>query len=408
MMERERERILKINRHYLDLEESYLFSTINTKVSAYKKDHPEAEVIRLGSGDVTLPLPQVCVDAMKEAADEQSHAETFRGYGPEQGYPFLREAIAGYYEKKGIGLAASEVFVSDGAKSDLGNILDIFSEENTVLIPDPVYPVYVDTNVMAGRKIVYMDACAENGFLPMPDPALKADIIYLCSPNNPTGAAYTKEQLAAWVSYALDNSAVILYDAAYEAFVSDPDLPRSIYEVKNADRCAIEFCSFSKTAGFTGTRCGWTVVPDALIFDGVRLNQLWLRRQTTKFNGVSYIVQCGAAAVFSEEGQRQVKANIDVYRGNARIIAQTLTECGVWFTGGENSPYIWLACPDGMDSWDFFDALLEQANVVGTPGAGFGKNGKSFFRLTSFGSPDATREAMKRIRTFLKKEETAD
>ena len=408
MMERERERILKINRHYLDLEESYLFSTINTKVSAYKKDHPEAEVIRLGIGDVTLPLPQVCVDAMKEAADEQSHAETFRGYGPEQGYPFLREAIAGYYEKKGIGLAASEVFVSDGAKSDLGNILDIFSEENTVLIPDPVYPVYVDTNVMAGRKIVYMDACAENGFLPMPDPALKADIIYLCSPNNPTGAAYTKEQLAAWVSYALDNSAVILYDAAYEAFVSDPDLPRSIYEVENADRCAIEFCSFSKTAGFTGTRCGWTVVPDALIFDGVRLNQLWLRRQTTKFNGVSYIVQRGAAAVFSEEGQRQVKANIDVYRGNARIIAQTLTECGVWFTGGENSPYIWLACPDGMDSWDFFDALLEQANVVGTPGAGFGKNGKSFFRLTSFGSPDATREAMKRIRTFLKKEETAD
>lgn len=293
MMERERERILKINRHYLDLEESYLFSTINTKVSAYKKDHSEAEVIRLGIGDVTLPLPQVCVDAMKEAADEQSHAETFRGYGPEQGYPFLREAIAGYYEKKGIGLAASEVFVSDGAKSDLGNILDIFSEENTVLIPDPVYPVYVDTNVMAGRKIVYMDACAENGFLPMPDPALKADIIYLCSPNNPTGAAYTKEQLAAWVSYALDNSAVILYDAAYEAFVSDPDLPRSIYEVENADRCAIEFCSFSKTAGFTGTRCGWTVVPDALIFDGVRLNQLWLRRQTTKFNGVSYIVQCG-------------------------------------------------------------------------------------------------------------------
>ena len=408
MMERERERILKINRHYLDLEESYLFSKINTKVSAYKKDHPEAEVIRLGIGDVTLPLPQVCVDAMKEAADEQSHAETFRGYGPEQGYPFLREAIAGYYEKKGIGLAASEVFVSDGAKSDLGNILDIFSEENTVLIPDPVYPVYVDTNVMAGRKIVYMDACAENGFLPMPDPALKADIIYLCSPNNPTGAAYTKEQLAAWVSYALDNSAVILYDAAYEAFVSDPDLPRSIYEVENADRCAIEFCSFSKTAGFTGTRCGWTIVPDALIFDGVRLNQLWLRRQTTKFNGVSYIVQRGAAAVFSEEGQRQVKANIDVYRGNARIIAQTLTECGVWFTGGENSPYIWLACPDGMDSWDFFDALLEQANVVGTPGAGFGKNGKSFFRLTSFGSPDATREAMKRIRTFLKKEETAD
>ena len=408
MMERERERILKINRHYLDLEESYLFSTINTKVSAYKKDHPEAEVIRLGIGDVTLPLPQVCVDAMKEAADEQSHAETFRGYGPEQGYPFLREAIAGYYEKKGIGLAASEVFVSDGAKSDLGNILDIFSEENTVLIPDPVYPVYVDTNVMAGRKIVYMDACAENGFLPMPDPALKADIIYLCSPNNPTGAAYTKEQLAAWVSYALDNSAVILYDAAYEAFVSDPDLPRSIYEVENADRCAIEFCSFSKTAGFTGTRCGWTIVPDALIFDGVRLNQLWLRRQTTKFNGVSYIVQRGAAAVFSEEGQRQVKANIDVYRGNARIIAPTLTACAVWFTGGENSPYIWVACPDGMDSWDFFDALLEQANVVGTPGAGFGKNGKSFFRLTSFGSPDATREAMKRIRTFLKKEETAD
>lgn len=394
---------MKINRHYLDLKESYLFSTISKKVNDYKAEHPEADIIRLGIGDVTLPLPQVCVDAMKEAADEQSRAETFRGYGPEQGYSFLRDAIAGYYGEKGIGLSANEVFVSDGAKSDLGNILDIFSEDNTVLIPDPVYPVYVDTNVMAGRKILYMDARAENGFLPMPNPAVKADIIYLCSPNNPTGAVYTKEQLAAWIAYALDNSAVILYDAAYEAFVSDPSLPRSIYEVENADRCAIEFCSFSKTAGFTGTRCGWTIVPNALIIDGVRLNQLWLRRQTTKFNGVSYVVQRGAAAIFSEEGQRQIRANIDVYRENARMIAQTLAECGVWFTGGENSPYIWFECPNGMDSWDFFDILLQEANVVGTPGAGFGENGKTFFRLTSFGSPEATKEAMKRVHAFLKK-----
>lgn len=394
---------MKINRHYLDLKESYLFSTISKKVSGYKAEHPKADIIQLGIGDVTLPLPQVCVDAMKKAADEQSHAETFRGYGPEQGYAFLRDAIVGYYGEKGIVLSANEVFVSDGAKSDLGNILDIFSEDNTVLIPDPVYPVYVDTNVMAGRRILYMDACAENGFLPMPNPAVKADIIYLCSPNNPTGAVYTKKQLAAWVAYALDNGAVILYDAAYEAFVSDPSLPRSIYEVENANRCAIEFCSFSKTAGFTGTRCGWTVVPDALMMDGVRFNQLWLRRQTTKFNGVSYVVQRGAAAIFSEEGQRQIRANIDVYRENARVIAQTLAECGVWFTGGENSPYIWFECPNGMDSWDFFDMLLHEANVVGTPGAGFGENGKTFFRLTSFGSPDATKEAMKRVRAFLKK-----
>ncbi|MCI5923329.1 MAG: LL-diaminopimelate aminotransferase [Oscillospiraceae bacterium] len=394
---------MKINRHYLDLKESYLFSTISKKVSDYKAEHPKADIIQLGIGDVTLPLPQVCVDAMKKAADEQSHAETFRGYGPEQGYAFLRDAIVGYYGEKGIALSANEVFVSDGAKSDLGNILDIFSEDNTVLIPDPVYPVYVDTNVMAGRRILYMDACAENGFLPMPNPAVKADIIYLCSPNNPTGAVYTKEQLAAWIAYALDNSAVILYDAAYEAFVSDPSLPRSIYEVENANRCAIEFCSFSKTAGFTGTRCGWTVVPDALMMDGVRFNQLWLRRQTTKFNGVSYVVQRGAAAIFSEEGQRQIRANIDVYRENARVIAQTLAECGVWFTGGENSPYIWFECPNGMDSWDFFDMLLHEANVVGTPGTGFGENGKTFFRLTSFGSPDATKEAMKRVRAFLKK-----
>lgn len=394
---------MKINRHYLDLKESYLFSTISKKVSDYKAEHPEADIIRLGIGDVTLPLPQVCVDAMKEAADEQSRAETFRGYGPEQGYSFLRDAIAGYYVEKGIDLSANEVFVSDGAKSDLGNILDIFSEDNTVLIPDPVYPVYVDTNVMAGRKILYMNARAENGFLPMPNPAVKADIIYLCSPNNPTGAVYTKEQLAAWIAYALDNSAVILYDAAYEAFVSDPSLPRSIYEVENADRCAIEFCSFSKTAGFTGTRCGWTVVPDALMVDGVRLNRLWLRRQTTKFNGVSYVVQRGAAAIFSEEGQRQIRANIEVYRENAHVIAQTLANCGVWFTGGENSPYIWFECPNGMDSWDFFDMLLHEANVVGTPGAGFGENGKNFFRLTSFGSPAATKEAMKRVRAFLKK-----
>lgn len=388
---------MKINANYQNLEQSYLFTNINRKVAAYQAANPEKKIIRLGIGDVTRPLCPAVIDAMHAAVSEMGAAKTFRGYGPEQGYGFLREAVQGYYASRGTSLETQEIFISDGAKSDIGNILDLFSPENTVLVPDPVYPVYVDTNIMAGRKILYMDANERNGFLPLPDPSVKADIIYLCSPNNPTGAVYDREQLQAWVDYALDCGAVLLFDAAYECFVHDPTLPRSIFEIEGAKHCAIEFCSFSKTAGFTGTRCGYTIVPEALTFDGASLNKFWLRRQTTKFNGVPYIVQRGAAAVFTPEGQEQIHANIEYYMENARTIASALRKLGIWFTGGENSPYIWLKCPGGRSSWEYFDYLLEEKNLVGTPGAGFGKNGEGFFRLTAFGSQEATREAVARI-----------
>lgn len=391
---------MKLNTNYCNLAESYLFSTIAHKVSEYQAAHPDQKILRLGIGDVTLPLAPAVIAAMHEAVDEMSEKETFRGYGPEQGYDFLRGSIQGYYARRGISLDLSEIFVSDGAKSDCGNILDIFAQDNVVLVPDPVYPVYVDTNVMAGRKILYMNATAENGFLPMPDESVHADIIYLCSPNNPTGAAYTAAQLQAWVDYAHKNNAVILYDAAYESFAAE-GAARSIYEAEGAKDCAIELCSFSKTAGFTGTRCGYTVVPQALVFDGMSCNKFWLRRQTTKFNGVSYIVQRGAAAVFTEEGEKQIRANIDFYRNNAKIISDTLDRLGIFYTGGKNSPYIWLQCPNHMKSWDFFDLLLNEVQVVGTPGSGFGRNGEGFFRLTAFGSEETTREACARIEKLL-------
>lgn len=392
---------MRINTHYQDLEDSYLFSTIAKKVAQQSAEHPEQKIIRLGIGDVTLPLCPAVTDALHAAVDEMGNKETFHGYGPEQGYDFLREGIRGYYAQKGVALEAGEVFISDGAKSDLGNILDLFDRDNIVLVPDPVYPVYVDTNVMAGRKILYCDATEQNGFLPPPPQEVEADIIYLCSPNNPTGAAYNREQLGAWVAYAKANGAVILYDAAYEAFIQDESLPRSIYEIEGAKQCAIEFCSLSKTAGFTGLRCGYTVVPLALC--GGRLNAMWLRRQTTKFNGVPYIVQRAAAAVFTPEGLRQIEENLGYYRENARIMAQALREMGVWFTGGESSPYIFMKCPGGMDSWQYFDLLLKQAGVVGTPGEGFGKNGAGFFRLTAFGEREATKEAMARIHALHEK-----
>lgn len=394
---------MQINQHYADIQQSYLFSTIAQKVNAYMAQHPDAPLIRMGIGDVTLPLCDAAVEAMHTAVSEMGEAATFRGYGPEQGYDFLKTAIREYYADRGIRLADDEIFVSDGAKSDLGNILDLFAAENTVLIPDPVYPVYVDTNVMAGRPIRFMQADAANGFLPLPDEQVEADIVYLCSPNNPTGAVYNREQLAQWVDYANRHRAVILFDAAYEAFVQDEILPRSIFEIEGARTCAIEFCSFSKTAGFTGTRCGYTVVPQELVFDGMSLNKMWLRRQTTKFNGVPYIVQRGAAATLTPEGRAQTAANIGYYRENARVIAQTMRECGIWFTGGENSPYIWLKCPLGMTSWEFFDYLLENIHVVGTPGAGFGKNGEGFFRLTAFGNQEKTVEAMARLKALLQK-----
>ncbi len=390
-----------INENFSRLGESYLFAEIDRRVNAFAAEHPEKRLIRLGIGDVTLPLAPAVTRAMKSAVDEMGDARTFRGYGPYAGYDFLREAIKGYYRRRGVELATDEIFVSDGAKSDVGNFTDLFSPDCTVMIPDPVYPVYVDTNVMDGRRIVYADCVEENGFLPEPGGDLSADILYFCSPNNPTGAAYTREGLRKWVDWANSHGAVILYDAAYEAFVSEPGLPRSIYEIPGAKTCAVEFCSLSKTAGFTGTRCGYTVVPKDLRPGGADLNRLWLRRQSTKFNGVSYVVQRGAEAVFSEEGQAQVKANIDVYRSSARLITDTLDRLGIYYTGGRNSPYVWMKCPDGRGSWEFFDFLLNEANVVGTPGAGFGKNGGGFFRLTAFNTPANTEEAMRRLESVL-------
>ena len=395
---------MKINKQYLELKESYLFSTINQKVAAYQSIHPEAAIIRLGIGDVTLPLCPAVITALHQAVDDMSKAETFKGYGPEQGYDFLRNAVQSYYQEvHQVALSSEEIFISDGAKSDLGNILDIFDVKNSVLIPDPVYPVYVDTNIMAGRSILFAEATEDNGFLPMPDETQAVDLIYLCSPNNPTGAAYTREQLSQWVEYARRQEAIILYDAAYEIFIEDDKLPRSIYEIAGAKECAIEFCSFSKTAGFTGTRCGYTIVPLDLRMEGISLNHLWLRRQTTKFNGVPYIIQKGAAAVLTPQGQKEIQANIAYYKSNARVIAEALEEAGIWYTGGKNSPYIWLKCPDGLSSWEFFDYLLDKAQVVGTPGAGFGQNGEGFFRLTAFGDQQKTQEAAQRLKKLLKK-----
>ena len=385
-----------INKNYGNLNESYLFTEIGRRVKKYAQANPDKKIIRMG--DVTLPLCNAVTAAMSRAVAEMSSAAGFRGYGPEQGYDFLRNAIANYYVKFGVELDSDEIFVSDGAKSDLGNILDLFGKECSVLIQDPVYPVYVDTNIMDGRKISYVNAVKENNYLPLPDDSCNADIIYICSPNNPCGAAYTREMLEQWVDFANKRNAVILFDSAYEAYIQDENVPHSIYEIKGAKTCAIEFCSLSKTAGFTGTRCGYTIVPGALIRDGIELRKLWLRRQTTKFNGVSYIVQRGAEAVFSEAGQRQIKEQIAYYKNNAKIIASAFDSIDISYTGGINSPYIWLDCK--CDSWEFFDMLLNKIQIVGTPGAGFGKNGEGHFRLTSFSSLENTTEAMERFKNL--------
>lgn len=388
---------MRLNEGFFQVKDSYLFSTVAKKVAQYTAAHPDADIIRLGIGDVTLPLAPVVVEAMKAAADEMGKKETFRGYGPEQGYEFLKQSVADYYRgEMGVALNPDEIFISDGAKSDIGNILDLFAQDNTVLIPDPVYPVYVDTNVMAQRSVRFIDANIKNGFTPMPDDSIDADLIYLCSPNNPTGAVFTRGQLTAWVDYANKKGAVILFDAAYECFITDPALPRSIFQIEGARACAIEFCSFSKTAGFTGVRCGYTVVPTDLC--GGKLNRMWLRRQTTKFNGVPYVTQRAAAAVLSPQGRRQIRENIDYYRENAAIISDALGGMGIWYIGGENSPYVWMECPGKMESWQFFDYLLDSVRVVGTPGAGFGKNGERFFRLTAFGDRKKTIEAVGRLK----------
>lgn len=392
---------MRVNKNFDNLVPNYLFAEVAKRTNEFIKNNPDKKVIKLGIGDVTLPLAPVVIGAMKKGADDLSKKESFKGYPEYEGYDFVRQAVSDYYKSFGVSVDADEIFISDGAKSDCGNIGDIFSADNTVMVTDPVYPVYVDSNIMAGRKIVYADSNEENGFAAMPPEDVKADIIYLCSPNNPTGSAYTYDQLKKWVEYAVKNDAVILYDAAYEAFISE-DIPRSIYAIEGAKNCAIEMCSLSKTAGFTGTRCGYTIVPKALERDGHNIYNLWYRRQATKFNGVSWPVQCAAAAVFSEEGQKQIKENLEYYKENARIISSAMDELGIYYTGGKNSPYIWLKCPNGMGSWEFFDYLLENANVVGTPGEGFGKNGAGYFRLTSFGDRENTIEAIERIKKLLK------
>ena len=391
---------MKTNKNYRNLSESYLFATIGKKVNEYAAANPHKEIIRMGIGDVTLPLAPAVVRAMQNAAGEMGRAETFRGYGEYYGYDFLREAICGYYAGKGVTLGTDEIFVSDGAKSDAANILDIFDSGSLALIPDPVYPVYLDTNIMAGNKIIFAPGNVENDFLPMPDGTAQADIIYLCSPNNPTGAVYSKARLQEWVDFANACDAVILFDAAYEVFVRD-DYPTSIYEIPGAESCAIEFGTLSKTAGFTGTRCAWAVIPKNLKRDGMRLNKMWQRRQATKFNAVPYIVQRGAEAAFSPEGYAQSMANVEYYAGNADIITKALTDAGRWYTGGRNSPYVWLKCPGGLSGWEFFDICLEKAGVVGTPGEGFGSQGQGFFRLSAFGGRENTITAMDKFKEVL-------
>ena len=405
--------MVKINDNYLKLPGSYLFSEVARRIAAYTAAHPQAKITKLSIGDVTRPLVPAVIEAMHKAVDEMGTAEGFHGYGPEQGYPFLREAIAQYdYAQRGVDIQADEIFVSDGAKSDCGNIGDIFGVDNVVAVCDPVYPVYVDTNAMAGRageyqeelgkwnKLIYMPCVEANGFSPEP-PKEKADIIYLSFPNNPTGAVANREQLKVWVDYANENGSVILYDSAYEAFITREDIPHSIFEIEGARTCAIEFRSFSKTAGFTGNRCAYTVVPKELERGGVKLNTMWNRRQTTKFNGVPYVVQRGAAAIYTPEGRKQIMENIAYYHNNAKIIREGLSAAGLQCFGGVDAPYIWLKTPDGMGSWDFFDLVLDKANVATTPGAGFGPSGEGYIRLTAFGETEATRQAVERIKTML-------
>ena len=404
--------MVKVNNNFLKLQDSYLFSTIAKKVKAYQKEHPDKKIIKLGIGDVTLPIPNSIKLAMEKAVEEMNHKETFRGYGPEQGYEFLREKIIKYdYQKRNIEIDISEVFVSDGAKCDTGNIVDLFDADNIVAISDPVYPVYLDTNVISGRSgeyiqnrgiyenIEYMKLTQENNFEIHPkDLSRRVDLIYICSPNNPTGTVLNKDILREWVEYAKQNNSIILYDAAYEAYIQEENIPHSIYEIEDAKKVAIEFKSFSKTAGFTGLRCAYTIIPKELNIKGVFLNDLWKRRQCTKFNGVSYVTQRGAEAVYSEEGMKEIRENIKYYQDNAEIIKKGLDDAKIDYVGGINAPYIWLKVPNNMKSWDYFDLLLQKANIVGTPGVGFGPSGEGYFRLTAFGDRENTIEAMRRIK----------
>ena len=393
--------MIALNTHYADLKDSYLFYNIAQKIKTYLDEHPGAHLYRMGIGDVSLPLCGAVIKALHEAVEDQAAKERFHGYMPECGAPFLREAIAGYYGSRGVALSPDEVFVSSGASDELGDILDLFDRRSTAMVIEPAYPAYVDANVIAGRSILHLAAGRENGFLPEPDERQKADLLYICSPNNPTGAVFSREKLQAWVDYANQNGAIILFDAAYEAFIEDPALPHSIFELDGARTCAIEICSLSKTAGFTGTRLGYTVIPMELKRGGMSLNAMWVRNRTTKTNGVSYIIQKGGAAVFTPEGQRQIHDNIQVYKNNAKVLMEALDQLGIWYCGGKNAPYIWMKCPDGMTSWTFFDDLLHEIQVVGTPGEGFGACGEGYFRFSTFGSPDDTKEAARRLARLL-------
>ena len=393
--------MLKPNMRYAELKDSYLFNTIYRKTDAYLAEHPGQKVLRMGVGDVTLPLCDAVIGALHAAVDDQANAATFHGYMPEVGAPFLRKAIAEYYKDMGTLVDESEIFVSSGACDDLGDILELFDQDNTVMVVEPAYPEYVDTNILAGRQIIHLESNEQNGFLPAPSEDAKADILYICSPNNPTGAVFDRLQLQAWVDFANETGSVILFDAAYEIFIEDKNLPRSIYELDGADRCAIEICSLSKTAGFTGTRLGYTVVPHNLIRNGMSLNTMWSRNRETRTNGISYILQKGAAAVFTPEGQKQIHENLQVYKNNAKVFMEALDTAGVWYCGGKNSPYIWMKCPDGMSGWDFFDYLLNEIQVVGIPGDGFGDCGKGYFRFSTFGDPEETSEAAQRLCALL-------
>lgn len=388
---------MKPNMHYTELKDTYLFNTIYRKTDEYLAAHPGERVLKLGVGDVSYPLCKKVIEALHEAVDDQSRIETFHGYMPEHGAMFLREAIAKYYSGWNVDMTTDEVFVSSGACDDLGDLLEMFDRDNTVLVIEPAYPEYVDTNLLYGRKVIHLPAGEGDGFLPLPDESIDADIIYICSPNNPTGSAYTREKLKKWVDYANKKDAVILYDAAYEIFIEEDDVPHSIYEIEGADTCAVEICSFSKTAGFTGTRVGYTIVPSKLERMGVNLNALWSRNRETRTNGISYILQKGASAVFTPEGQEQIHESISVYKKNAKVIMDAIDKCGFWYVGGKNSPYVWMKCPNNMGSWEFFDYLLNELQIVGTPGVGFGSCGEGFLRLSAFGDPDDTQEAAKRI-----------
>ena len=395
--------MIRPNMHYSELEDSYLFYNIAQKTKAYVEEHKGTKLLKMGIGDVSLPLSDAVIQALHEAVDDQASKDGFHGYMPECGAPFLRETIAKYYKNRGVFLSSDEVFVSSGASDELGDILDLFDPSSSALVIEPAYPAYVDANVMAGRKIVHLASGEENGFLPEPSEEIKADLLYICSPNNPTGAVFSRNQLQAWVDFANENDSIILFDAAYEAFIEDEALPHSIYELDGAKTCAIEICSLSKTAGFTGTRLGYTVIPKVLNRNGMNLNEMWVRNRTTKTNGVSYIIQKGGAAVFTEEGQMQIHENIRIYKNNAKVLMEALDKLGIWYCGGKNAPYIWMKCPNGMGSWEFFDYLLHEIQVVGTPGEGFGACGEGYFRFSTFGSPEDTKEAAERLVKLLSK-----